>query len=62
MNNCSTSIEISNGPNLNIWKKDLEFSLGIVDLDTILRETKPIIIYQSTLEEKEKLAKWERSD
>lgn len=62
MNNCSTLIEIMNESNLKRWNKDLDFSLGIVDLDIELRETKPVSNYQSTPEEKEKLAKWERSD
>lgn len=62
MNNCSASIEILNGSNFKKWKKGLEFSLGIADLDIGLRETKLVINDQSTPEEKEKLAKWERSD
>ncbi|XP_050915345.1 uncharacterized protein LOC127130365 [Lathyrus oleraceus] len=62
MNICSASIEIPNEYNFNKWKKYLKFSLGIGDLDIALRETKPMINDQSTPEEKEKLAKWERSD
>lgn len=62
MNNCSTSIEILNGYNFRKWKKDLEFSLGIADLDMALRETKHVINDQSAHEEEEKLSKWERSD
>ncbi|KAI5404973.1 hypothetical protein KIW84_051941 [Lathyrus oleraceus] len=63
MNNCSASIEILNGSNFKKWKKKyLEFTLGIVDSVMALRETKPMINYQSTPKEKEKLAKWERSD
>ncbi|XP_058746814.1 UPF0481 protein At3g47200-like [Vicia villosa] len=62
MNNCSASIKILNGSNFKKWKKDLEFSLGIADLDMALHETKHVINDQSTPEEKEKLAKWERSD
>lgn len=62
MNNFSASFEILNGSNFKKWKKDLEFSLGIDDLDMTLRETKPMINDQSTPEQKEKLAKWERSD
>ncbi|KAI5434917.1 hypothetical protein KIW84_021658 [Lathyrus oleraceus] len=62
MNNCFASIEIQNGSNFKKWKKDLEFSLGIADLDMALRKTKPVINDQSTPEEKEKIAKWERSD
>lgn len=62
MNNYSTSIEILNGSNFKKWKKKLEFSLGIADLDTTLRETKHVFNDQSTPEKKEKLAKWERSD
>ena len=62
MNNCSASIEILTGSNYGKWKQDLEFSLGIADLDLSLREDKPVITDESTPEQKELLAKWERSD
>lgn len=58
MNNRFSSIEILNESNFKKWKKDLDFSLGIVDLDMSLRETKPVINDNSTLEKKEILAKW----
>ncbi|XP_061364652.1 uncharacterized protein LOC133308078 [Gastrolobium bilobum] len=62
MNNCVVSIEILTGSNYNKWKQDLEFSLGIVDLDLALREDKPVVNAESTPEEKQLLAKWERSN
>ena len=62
INNCSAFIEILNGSNFKKWKQDLEFSLGIADLDMALRETKPVINAESTPEEKEKLAKWEKAN
>lgn len=46
MNNCSASIDIPNAPNFKKWKQDLEFSLGIVDLDLTLRETKLVTIFE----------------
>ncbi|RDX99569.1 hypothetical protein CR513_17359, partial [Mucuna pruriens] len=43
INNCSTSIEILNGSNYGKWKQNLEFSVGITDLDLALCENKPVI-------------------
>ena len=60
MNN--SSIEILTGSNYSKWKQDLDFSLRIADLDLALREEKPEINENSTPEQKELLAKWERSD
>lgn len=62
VNNCSASIEILAGSNYKKWKQDLEFSLGIADVDVALLETKPVVDAQSTPDEKEKLAKWQRSN
>lgn len=62
INNCYAAIEILNGYNIKKWNKDFEFSLGITNLDTALRETNHVINDQSAPEEEEKLAKWERSD
>ena len=38
MNNCSTSIEIMARSNYNKWKQDLDFTLGVVDLDLAQQE------------------------
>ncbi|XP_027343006.1 uncharacterized protein LOC113855567 [Abrus precatorius] len=62
MNNCSASIKILTGSNYSKWKQDLDFSLGIANLDLALRESKLTINADSTLEQKERLAQWERSD
>ena len=62
MNNCSASIEILTGSNYKKWKQDIEFSLGIAYLDMAICENKPVINAESTPDEKEKLAKWERSN
>jgi hypothetical protein len=51
-----------NGSNYKKWKQDVNFALGIADLDIALREDKPVITTTSTAEEKERLAKWERAD
>lgn len=56
------NIEILNGSNYLNWKQDLEFSLEIFDLDLVLCESRLVINSKSTLEHKELLAKWERSD
>lgn len=57
MNICFASIEILNGSNFKKWKKDLEFSLGVADLDMAFCETEVMINAQSIPEEKEKLVK-----
>ena len=56
MNNYFTSIGILNGFNFKKWKQDLQFSLGIVDLDMELRQNIHVINAYNTHEEKEKLA------
>ena len=43
LNNCSASIEILTRSNYNKWKQDLDFSLGIADLDLALQENKPVV-------------------
>ncbi|KAI5424368.1 hypothetical protein KIW84_030524 [Lathyrus oleraceus] len=62
MTNYFASIEILNGSNFKKWMKDLEFLLGIIDLDMALCETKLVINAQRAPEEKEKLAKMKRSN
>ena len=62
VNNCSASIEMLNGSNYKKWKQDVDFSLGIVDLDIALRENKPEVNAESTAEQREHLAKWVRAD
>jgi hypothetical protein len=42
-----------NGSNYKKWKQDVNFALGIADLDIALREDKPVITTTSTAEEKE---------
>lgn len=56
MNNCSIYVDILNGSNFNKWKKDLDLSLGIVDLDMELRETTHVINDQSTPEVERKIS------
>jgi hypothetical protein len=62
VNNCSASIEMLNGSNYKKWKQDVDFSLGIADLDIALREDKPVVNAESTAEQRERLAKWVRAD
>jgi len=59
VNNCYASIEILNGLNYPKGKDDLEFSLGISDLDLALCESKLVINTGNTPKQKELLAKWE---
>lgn len=41
VNNNFATIEMLTGTNFKMWKQDIEFAMGIVDLDLALRDTKP---------------------
>ncbi|KAG6485247.1 hypothetical protein ZIOFF_053780 [Zingiber officinale] len=63
INNNNTTIVLLNGSNFKKWKQDIEFALGIVDLDLALREPEPAAITDtSSVFEKELHAKWDRSN
>jgi len=51
-----------NGSNYKKWKQDVDFSLGIADLDITLREDKLVVNAENTAEQRERLAKWVRAD
>ncbi|KAL3754730.1 hypothetical protein ACJRO7_001918 [Eucalyptus globulus] len=51
------------GSNLKRWKQDIEFALGIVDMDLALREDEPARPNdQSTVDQKAHYARWEKSN
>ena len=57
------TIEILIGNNYKEWKKQIDFALGIADINMALREVKPAgLIDTSTAAEKDYFAKWERSN
>ena len=41
MNNNNATIEILSGSNYKRWRSDIEFVLGMMDLDMTLREDEP---------------------
>ena len=57
------TIEILIGNNYKEWKKQIDFALGIADINMALREVKPADLTDiSTAAEKDYFAKWERSN
>ncbi|XP_026452035.1 uncharacterized protein LOC113352433 [Papaver somniferum] len=58
----TSSIPFSNGTNFSEWKENVEFTLGVQDIDLALLIEKPIMNDKSTPEDKDLLKKWERSD
>ena len=63
VNNNNATIEMLTGSNYKKWKEDIEFALGIVDLDLALRVEKlaePTT--DSSAEDRDYYAKWERSN
>lgn len=63
MNNNNATIEVLTGSNYKRWKQDIEFALGIADIDMALREDEPPRpTDKSTRAEKELYAKWEKSN
>ena len=51
-----------NDLNFSKWSEQVNFHLGVLDLDLSLLEEKPVITIDSTEEEKSKLKAWERSN
>ena len=57
------TIKILTSNNYKEWKKQIDFSLGIADINMALREAKPTDVTDtSTAAEKYYFAKWERSN
>ena len=63
MNNNNATIEILSGSNYKRWRSDIEFDLGMMDLDMALREDEPPKpTNESTEAMRAHYAKWERSN
>ena len=57
------TIKILTDNNYKEWKKQIDFALGIADINMALREAKPAnLTNTSTAAEKDYFAKWERSN
>nr|CAN67941.1 hypothetical protein VITISV_033155 [Vitis vinifera] len=63
MKNNNATIEILSGSNYKRWRSDIEFVLGMMDLDMALREDEPPkLTNKSTEAMRAHYAKWERSN
>ena len=63
MNSHATSVIKLNGTNFSEWKEQVEFTLGVLELDmTLLKEKPAPLTATSTPEEKTFFNAWERSD
>ena len=63
VNNNNATIEILSGSNYKRWRSDIEFDLGMMDLDMALREDEPPKpTNESTEAMRAHYAKWERSN
>ena len=61
MNNNNATIEILSGSNYKRWRSDIEFDLGMMDLDMALCEDEPLKpTNESTEAMRAHYAKWER--
>ncbi|KAF9685453.1 hypothetical protein SADUNF_Sadunf03G0056100 [Salix dunnii] len=63
LNSHASSVPILTGTNFSEWKEQVEFTLGVLDLDLALLKDKPDpLTDKSTPEEKTLFNTWERSD
>ncbi|XP_016576227.1 uncharacterized protein LOC107873802 [Capsicum annuum] len=63
LNNNNAEVVVLSGSNFKRWKEDLEFALGMADIDQALREDEPPPLTNSSIAvEKELHAKLERSN
>ncbi|XP_057958448.1 uncharacterized protein LOC131151212 [Malania oleifera] len=59
----TSSISIFNGTNFSNWNKQIQFLLGVLDLDLSLRIDKPAAITETSSLEQQALSRsWERSN
>ncbi|GAV84562.1 hypothetical protein CFOL_v3_28006, partial [Cephalotus follicularis] len=59
--NNTASIEVLTGSNYKKWKQDIEFAMGIADIDLAMISDRPADITDtSSIAEREHYAKWER--
>ncbi|XP_061358310.1 uncharacterized protein LOC133302537 [Gastrolobium bilobum] len=63
LNNNNATVEMLTGSNYKKWKQDIEFALGIVDLDFALRQNEPRRpTDESTDSQRAHYARWEKSN
>ncbi|RWR92156.1 Gag-protease-integrase-RT-RNaseH polyprotein [Cinnamomum micranthum f. kanehirae] len=63
LNSHATSVTKLNGTNFSEWKEQVEFTLGVLELDMALLKDKPAPLTEtSTAEEKNLFNAWEKSD
>ena len=59
----ASSVPILNGMNFSDWKEQVQFHLGVLDLDVALESEKPVAITSdSSADEKYTFKAWERSN
>ena len=59
----TSAVTIFNGLNFSEWREQVNFHLGVLDLDLALLEEKPIDITDTSSEaEKSKYKTWDRSN
>ncbi|XP_022869298.1 uncharacterized protein LOC111388743 [Olea europaea var. sylvestris] len=63
LHSLASSIPIFNGSNFSDWKEQIQFHLGVLDLDLALRIETPLAITEtSSAEERALFKSWERSN
>nr|XP_016472331.1 PREDICTED: uncharacterized protein LOC107794365 [Nicotiana tabacum] len=62
-NSLSSSVTVFNGLNFSEWREQVQFHLGVMDLDLALLNDKPAAITNSSSADKKSFYKvWERSN
>lgn len=63
LNSYASSVPILTGTNFSEWKEQVEFTLGVLDLDLALQTEKPAELTTTSTDEEKALHKaWEKSD
>ncbi|KAG8388204.1 hypothetical protein BUALT_Bualt02G0101400 [Buddleja alternifolia] len=63
LNSGTVTIEVLNGGNYKKWKRDIEFALGLADIDVALREDQPVELADDASDtERRAYTRWERSN
>jgi len=63
LNSHVSSVPIFNGLNFSNWNEQVQFHLGVLDLDLVILEEKPATITDAiSIEEKAHYKAWERSN
>ncbi|XP_026416209.1 uncharacterized protein LOC113311604 [Papaver somniferum] len=58
----TSSISFFTDTNFSEWKENVKFTLGVQDIDLAVQIEKPVVDDKSSIEDKDILKKWERSD